>query len=186
MSITASTHHRVSPCALWISLDGLHQSHPAQLLIKSTPFCIIDSFPFRNGPHVTRIVSRLKRCWPTSAVNHKPPLTREGSILPPGISSLCLFVLGQTIVLVFIFATLAGQTLHHCLRHQRDDSLSLSGLWTTMMSGTTLKRLTKCRGSVTPQAHTTSKVRMRKWRSHNTNTYYSKTLNDTEGEVKHT
>lgn len=66
------------PCAQWISLDGFYQSFSCsgQLLIKPhTPFCIIDWFPLRNGSHVTPIVSRLKRSWPTSAVNHKVPLT---------------------------------------------------------------------------------------------------------------
>lgn len=146
---------------------------PAQLLIKSTPFCIIDSFPSRNGPHVTRIVSRLKSSWPTSAVNHKLPLTRRIHSATRHHLSLFIFVLGQTIVLVsfcvffFFFCNLS-----------RPDPSSLpppseGGLWfvNTMMSGTTLKRLTKWRGTVTSHAHTISQVRMRKWRSNNTQTH---------------
>lgn len=89
------------PCAQWISLDGFYQSFSCsgQLLIKPhTPFCIIDWFPLRNGSHVTPIVSRLKRSWPTSAVNHKVPLTwkihSDIFSLPPSLQS---FVRGQTI-----------------------------------------------------------------------------------------
>jgi len=90
--------HIGRPCALWIGFDDLHLSHlhshlQTNFFIKFSPICVIDLFPSRNEPHVTCIVFRLKRSWSTSAVNHKLPLTR-------GITSPCVFVLGQTIVSV--------------------------------------------------------------------------------------
>lgn len=76
--------HFTQACAQWSSLNGISQTptaNPAQLLIKSKPFCIIDLFPSKNGPRVTRIVSRSKRSWPTSAVNHKLPLNQRDPLV---------------------------------------------------------------------------------------------------------
>lgn len=131
---------------------------PAQLLIKSTLFCIIDLFPSRNGAHVTRIVSRLKRSWPTSAVNQKLPLTR--GIYPATRERLSLCLSPS-------LALSPGPGSNHCLGFilsifilatpSKPDPPSLSppseaGSWflNRMMSGTALKHLTKWRGTVNP------------------------------------
>lgn len=145
----------------WLASVTPPRSWQPRVLIKSTPICVIDLFPSRNEPHVTRIVSRLKRSWPTSAVNHKFLLT---GVIP----SPRLFVPSQTIV------SPSPPTLFCSLSRVEPPSLSLQreDRFVKTVLRITLKHSTKWRGLWPPRSGTLSEVKKRKWRSQKTQTYF--------------